>query len=131
MSRAATQYSHLCRGQVDEMHTDSTGLLSAGVALAQETLSVANQDLGWDQNKPDLLVLHQVSAVHTTKLIQCLELDDTKVHRIFPEFGNIGPAAIPITLAKAVDAGRVKKGDRVALMGIGSGLNCAMMEVIW
>ena len=25
----------------------------------------------------------------------------------------------------------VKKGDRVALLGIGSGLNCSMAEVVW
>jgi len=27
--------------------------------------------------------------------------------------------------------GRLKKGDRVALLGIGSGLNCSMAEVVW
>ncbi len=54
-----------------------------------------------------------------------------KVYKTFPEFGNVGPAAIPITLSKALEAGRIQKGNRVALMGIGSGLNCAMMEVVW
>ncbi|MBW2623344.1 MAG: 3-oxoacyl-ACP synthase III, partial [Deltaproteobacteria bacterium] len=44
---------------------------------------------------------------------------------------NVGPAAIPITLSKVLEKGRIDKGDRVALMGIGSGLNCAMMEVLW
>jgi 3-oxoacyl-[acyl-carrier-protein] synthase-3 len=43
----------------------------------------------------------------------------------------VGPAAIPITLSKALDEGRIHKNDRVALMGIGSGLNCAMMEISW
>ena len=36
-----------------------------------------------------------------------------------------------MTLGLAVEAGRVKEGDRCALMGIGSGLSCAMMEVVW
>jgi 3-oxoacyl-[acyl-carrier-protein] synthase-3 len=34
-------------------------------------------------------------------------------------------------LAKAAAAGRVEKGQRLAIMGIGSGLNCSMMEVQW
>jgi 3-oxoacyl-[acyl-carrier-protein] synthase III len=34
-------------------------------------------------------------------------------------------------LAKSEELGRLKKGDRIALMGIGSGLNCAMAEVVW
>jgi 3-oxoacyl-[acyl-carrier-protein] synthase-3 len=29
------------------------------------------------------------------------------------------------------ELGRLKKGDRIALMGIGSGLNCSMAEVVW
>ena len=40
-------------------------------------------------------------------------------------------AAVPIVLSKAAEAGRISKGSRVALMGIGSGLNCSMAEVVW
>jgi 3-oxoacyl-[acyl-carrier-protein] synthase III len=38
---------------------------------------------------------------------------------------------VPITLAKALEQGRVQDGDLVALMGIGSGLNVAMLGVRW
>ena len=38
-------------------------------------------------------ILHQVSAVHTAKLITLLGLDDKKVFKTFPEYGNVGPAA--------------------------------------
>ena len=54
-----------------------------------------------------------------------------KLHLNFPTLGNIGPAALPITLAMAEEAGRIKAGDHVALLGIGSGLNCSMMSVSW
>ena len=47
------------------------------------------------------------------------------------EHGNIGPASVPIVLSKLRQLGKLKKGDRVALMGIGSGLNCTMAEVVW
>ena len=50
---------------------------------------------------------------------------------IFPEFGNIGPASVPIALSKLKETGRLAKGTRVALLGIGSGLNCSMAEVEW
>ena len=36
-----------------------------------------------------------------------------------------------IALSKASEEGRLDKGDRINLMGIGSGLNCYMAEVIW
>jgi len=35
------------------------------------------------------------------------------------------------TLAAAIEAGAVKAGDRVALLGIGSGINCMMLALEW
>ena len=131
VSLAATQHKDLCRGQPDSMQTDASALLVAGLQLAGATFNKAKNDLGWRPEDLDQFILHQVSAVHTAKLIELLGLDDQKVFKTFPEYGNVGPAAIPITLSKALEANRIDKGDRVALMGIGSGLNCAMMEIQW
>jgi 3-oxoacyl-[acyl-carrier-protein] synthase-3 len=63
--------------------------------------------------------------------MKLLGLDPQKIFRIYPELGNIGPASVPIALAKAVAGGKINKGDRVALLGIGSGLNCSMAEIVW
>ena len=41
----------------------------------------------------------------------------------------MGPAAVPFTLATQVDS--LQAGDRVLLMGVGSGLNACCTEVIW
>ena len=131
VSLAATQHKDLCRGQQDSMQTDASALLVAGLQLAGATFNKAKNDLGWRPEDLDQFILHQVSAVHTAKLVELLGLDDQKVFKTFPEYGNVGPAAIPITLSKALEANRIDKGDRVALMGIGSGLNCAMMEIQW
>ena len=131
VSLAASEHSRLCYGQVDHMYTDTRALLKAGIMLAARTLAKARKELGWTLEDLNELVLHQVSKVHTEKLSQTLELDLAKIHAIFPEYGNVGPAAVPMVLATVTRNGRVNKGDRVALMGIGSGLNCAMAEVVW
>jgi len=131
VSRAATEYNHLCRGNNDRMYTDAKSLLFAGIGLAQETWAVAQEELGWTPEALDEVVIHQVSASHTHLCCETLGLAQDKVLRIFPEFGNIGPAALPIALSKAVESGRIVPGKKVALMGIGSGLNCTMAEVQW
>jgi 3-oxoacyl-[acyl-carrier-protein] synthase-3 len=128
---AASQHNHLCRGQVDWMRTDTTGLLSAGLRLAARTWERASEELGWSVDALDHAVMHQVSKVHTEHLARALGIPLERVPVIFPEHGNVGPASVPMTLARAAEEGRVRRGDRVALMGIGSGLNCAMAEVIW
>ena len=128
---AATQWSGLCQGQRDFMRTDTKTLLKEGVSLAQTTYRLAEDQLGWSNGVLNELILHQVSAVHTTKLCEALGLDPAKALLTFPMLGNIGPASLPITLSKSVEAGRVNSGDRVGLLGIGSGLNCAMSELRW
>ena len=62
---------------------------------------------------------------------QIFGINPKKVMTIFGEHGNIGPASVPIVLSKLREMGRLKKGSRIALLGIGSGLNCSMAEVVW
>ena len=127
-SRAATQWNHLCRGDERGMITDAAQLLKSGVALARETFEDARRELGWRPSTLDALVMHQVGSIHMSTLLRALELDAARAFVTYEEHGNIGPVAIPLTLAQADRAGRLNTGDTVALMGIGSGLNCAMME---
>ena len=131
VTRAATQFNNLCRGNLDRMVTDTRMLLIEGMKLAQKTFIAAKVALGWVVEELDEFVIHQVSQVHTQAFIQAFGIDPKKVLTIFGEHGNIGPASVPIVLSKLRELGRLKKGDRVALLGIGSGLNCSMAEVVW
>jgi 3-oxoacyl-[acyl-carrier-protein] synthase-3 len=127
VGRAATEHNHLCVGDMDRMVTDSKGLLLAGLEVAQATMKEAAQDFDWD--RMDHYIMHQVSTVHCGAMIEALNLDPTKVPLSFPDRGNIGPAAIPITLAMHVD--QIAAGQRVLLLGMGSGINAAVAEIRW
>lgn len=131
VSLAATEHNHLCRGQIDGMITDGQKLLVAGVELAQRTFARACEAFGWTPALLGEVVIHQVSRHHTERLAGALGIDLSKIHAIYPEHGNVGPASVPMVLAKAEALGRLSRGERVALMGIGSGLNCAMAEIVW
>ncbi len=131
VSRAATQWNTLCRGNLDRMVTDTKMLLIEGMKLASKTFAAAKLALGWALDEVDEFFIHQVSKVHTQAMLDAFGIDPKKVHTIFGEHGNIGPASVPIVLSKLREMGRLKKGDRVALLGIGSGLNCSMAEVVW
>lgn len=128
---AATEHSDLCRGQVDYMETQAGMLLIHGLELAERTFALAQEELGWHPDVLDQIAIHQVSAVHTSRFAQKLNLDLEKVYEIYRRFGNVGPASIPMVLSKSREEGRLERGHRIALMGIGSGLNCSMMEMIW
>ncbi len=129
---ADTSQNRLCLGQRDQMLVDPAALLQAGVALAQRTWQVAERDIpNWRDEQIDVYVPHQVSTKHVQSVGKALGMTPEKVQLNVETLGNIGPAALPITLAQAAEAGRLKAGDAAGLMGIGSGLNCTMMGVRW
>ncbi|WP_241976053.1 MULTISPECIES: 3-oxoacyl-ACP synthase III [Cryobacterium] len=127
VTRAATQFNGLCVGSVDGMFTDAKALLKGGMELVVSAWTEAKRD--WNWSGMDRYILHQVSDVHTNAIIKATGLDRSRVPLTYPLLGNVGPASIPITLAE--EAKRLSPGDRVLLMGVGSGLNTAMMELAW
>jgi acyl-CoA:acyl-CoA alkyltransferase len=124
--RADTSHHDLCVGSLDGMRTDASALLEAGTSLAKRAWDDAEKDDWLDM---DRYILHQVSKVHTAAMVDVLGLDEDKVPTVFPKFGNIGPAAVPFTLASENDS--LSPGDRVLCMGIGSGLNASVIELLW
>lgn len=129
---AATEHNDLCVGQPDYMKTDASALLVAGVRLAAQTWQRAAEIMpDWNDDKIALYATHQVGSRHTAACAEALGVRLDKFYLNFPFLGNIGPAALPITLAMAAENGRIKAGDHVGLIGIGSGLNCSMMSVTW
>lgn len=127
VSRAATEHHGLCVGDYDKMSTDTKGLLVAGMQLAGDLWRDAADDFDWTDM--DCYVVHQVSQVHTGRTAKVLGLPGDRIPLTFPTLGNVGPAAVAITLAKQVE--HLRPGDRVLMMGIGSGLNMTCLELAW
>jgi 3-oxoacyl-[acyl-carrier-protein] synthase-3 len=134
--RAATEHSDLCQGdshgrEALAMQTDSEKMLVAGVELARQTFVDFNARLGWQPNEPARYICHQVGAAHRRKLYETLGLELDRDFSTFETLGNTGSVALPATLALAIEAGAVRDGDKVGLLGIGSGLNCLMLGLEW
>ncbi|MDG2114330.1 MAG: 3-oxoacyl-ACP synthase III [Actinomycetota bacterium] len=125
--RAATEHHKLCIGSLQGMKTDTRALLDAGTELAKQAWDDAGAGETWGGR--DRYILHQVSEVHTNAMLDVLGIEQDRVPKTFPHYGNIGPAAIPITLASVTDT--LSPGDAVLCMGIGSGLNAGVIDVRW
>ena len=132
--RAATEHSELCQGDTASggglaMQTDSERMLQAGVALARETWAEFTAESGWTKETVTRAICHQVGSAHRRLLFETLGLDIAKDFSTFETLGNMGSVSLPATLCAAMEAGAVREGDKVALMGIGSGLNCLMLAL--
>ncbi len=132
---ADTSHSDLCQGDSAgdglAMETDSEQLLIAGVEVARRTWADFKRESGWSENTPDRFICHQVGSAHRRKLYETLGLDLAKDFSSFETLGNTGSAALPMTLARAVEQGAVREGQKVALLGIGSGINSLMLALEW
>lgn len=127
--------NHLCRGDGNThslvMETDSEELLKYGVALAKSAWHDLKTELDWNNDSLDLVLTHQVGTAHEKLSLESLELTHIKTYRTFPHLGNTGSSALPITLMMAFEDGKIKKDDKIALLGIGSGLSSIMLGVKW
>lgn len=127
--------NHLCRGDGNThslvMETDSEELLKYGIALAKSTWQLMRKELSWSNETPDLVLTHQVGVAHEKLTFESLELTHLRTYKTYPFLGNTGSSALPITLMMAAEEGKINKGERVALLGIGSGLSSIMLGVQW
>jgi acyl-CoA:acyl-CoA alkyltransferase len=130
---ANTDHHTLCRsaGMETFMHTDSEQLMHRGVATGAETFARFLSNAAWRREDIDKTICHQVGIAHRKLLFEALGLKTDLDYSTFEVLGNTGAAALPLTLALAAEAGHVKSGDSVALLGIGSGINCQMLAVEW
>jgi 3-oxoacyl-[acyl-carrier-protein] synthase-3 len=132
---AATAHSELCQGDSAgeglSMQTDSEQLLLAGVEVAKNTWEAFERETGCSEDTTDKIICHQVGSTHRRKLYETLGLDLAKDFSTFETMGNTGSAALPSTLALAVEQVAVRAGQKVALLGIGSGINSLMLALEW
>lgn len=138
---ADSRHSALCRSQVDVtaggnasgqlMETDSESLLHAGVEAAADAFETFKDEFGWSPETIDRTFCHQVGVAHEKLLFETLKLDPAKNYRTFSRFGNTGSVALPTAASLGIETGFAREGEKLAFLGIGSGINVVMLAVEW
>ena len=139
--RANTRHNELCQGgQTSEssvahgsilMATDSEELMKQGIETAKDTWDDFLKALGWLPDEINVYFCHQVGQAHARLLFERLGLEPGKNFETLPYMGNTGSVSAPVTMAIGIEQGVFSKGQRAALLGIGSGINCLMLGVEW
>lgn len=138
--RHANEFHRLCmwggdtETAADGQHfieTDAMGILSNGVTLGQATFREFRKALGWDENRPERIVCHQVGETHQKQILRAIGLTEDRDFTTFRYLGNIGSVSLPLSAAIASEREFLTPGDSVGFLGIGSGLNCLMLGIRW
>ena len=134
-----THYNSLCQGDYSRseknagplMGTNAQKLLEKGILLAKQCWEQFLQTCKWGHEQFNKIYHHQVGNAHTKNLYSTLGLEVKKTYQTFPFLGNCGSSSLPITLAMAKENNHLIPKDKIALLGIGSGINCTMLSLQW
>lgn len=117
--------------RIEFMETDSIGVLKNGVGLGTETWARFMQEMNWTPSEVDRTICHQVGSAHREEIMAALQLSIENDFITYPYLGNMGTVSIPMTAAIAAERSFLTPGQKVAFLGIGSGLVCRMIGWEW
>ena len=79
----------------------------------------------------DHFVFHQANERILSSAVSRLGIDDARVARALAETGNISSACIPLALDRLARSGSLERGQLVALVGFGAGLDTGACLLRW
>ena len=140
VTQAAPEHHALCLWGIQDdgsgrfiqsMRTDAVNVLNNGVELGKRTWNAFLAEMGWLPSQVDRVVCHQVGAAHQSAILEALGIPEDRDFASYEFLGNMGTVSLPLTAALAEERDVLSPGERVGLLGIGSGLNCLMLGVEW
>lgn len=105
-------------------------VFKAAVRRMSECLYRAASALGIHPREFDLIIPHQANARIIEAVGSQLEADPERLLIDVAGTGNTAAASIPLALARARDARRLKSGDKVGIVGFGAGAAWACQVLI-
>lgn len=107
---------------MNTFHMDGPAVFKKATRLLGPFLENFFAQLGWTRSQVNLVVPHQASRHGVELLTARLGFQPEQVFLNLPTRGNCISASIPLALSEAYDAGRLRREDRVVLVGSGAGL---------
>lgn len=69
----------------------------------------------------DFVIAHQANMRINAMVMEQMKIPWEKTHHTLDRYGNTTAATIPITMNEAIELGKIKRGDTVALVAFGAG----------
>ena len=106
-----------------EVYRFATKAMARALQAACERASLSPQDL-------EVIVPHQANVRIIRTAAEKLGVDMARMYVNVDQYGNTSSASIPIALSELDRSGRLRRGDKIGLVGFGAGLTygAAVME---
>jgi 3-oxoacyl-[acyl-carrier-protein] synthase-3 len=107
-----------------EVFRFATRIMSQATRQVVEMAGLAVADI-------DLVIPHQANTRILQAAAKQLGLPMERIFSNLEHFGNTSSASVPIALVEAIEAGRVRAGDHIVMVGFGGGLTWGACLVEW
>ncbi len=125
------EYSDCCILPSTEspMVTDSKRIFEGALRHYPGMFRDLMQDLGWGINDLSMIVPHQASLKIIRQGMSLIDFPMEKCAVSIDYHGNMASVSIPYTLLRSIQDRNLSKGDKIILLGFGSGLSFSMMAL--
>lgn len=115
----------------EKRHTIMNGREVFKFAVRQMGESCVNviEKAGLSKEDVDFLIPHQANIRIMEAARERLELPVEKMSKTVHKYGNTSAASIPISLVEELEAGKIKDGDVVVMVGFGGGLTWGAIAI--
>lgn len=96
------------------------------IRMHQSLIKETYDDLQWQPADVDHLICHQVGSKPHHRMAKLAGIELAKAPTIFQSYGNLTSATVPVTLEKA----KPEAGDRILILGAGSGLSISQIGLV-
>ncbi len=117
--------------EMHRIYMDGKGVYRFATRVIGESLRDALANVGLTPEHLNMVIPHQANQRIILHAAKSLKIPEERVYSNIERYGNTSAASIPIALAEAADAGLIRPGDILGLVGFGGGLSWASMIIEW
>lgn len=119
------------RAETNQFAMQGRALFRMATRAFEPFLTEFLADVGWEKTSVAAVVPHQASGHGVAMLWDHWGFEREQVVVNLPERGNCLAASTPLALVEAIQADRIRRGDRVLLAGTGAGLSLGLTALTY
>lgn len=116
---------------LENIYMDGMGILVFVNSKVPKQINLILERNKMTVNDIDCFVPHQASKMAIESLSKLIKINQEKIFVNLNEIGNTVSASIPIAIRDAIDAGRIRRGNKILLSGFGVGLSWGTALIKW
>jgi len=113
------------------LYMNGAAIFHFAISVVPPTVHSLLEKLSLSMEDVDLFLFHQANKYMLDYLLRKLKIPAEKTHFFVEDIGNTSGSTVPIVLADAWRAGKIRPGDLVLMIGFGVGLSWAATVVRW